>query len=163
MKSRTILATVVLVFVASCQGCFGCPSPISDPNLVLVRSCQSASPLIEPPKLDILFVIDNSNSMREEQEAVSRELTAFIDEIKNSGGVPTDFNVGVVTTSVYLNGRVGGQLFFLAFPKQNGKLRPVPTELADGGPKPLPEILFVGNRLIANPLSHSPSPSTYHK
>ncbi len=133
MKSRTILATVVLVFVASCQGCFGCPSPISDPNLVLVRSCQSASPLIEPPKLDILFVIDNSNSMREEQEAVSRELTAFIDEIKNSGGVPTDFNVGVVTTSVYLNGRVGGQPFFLAYPKQNGKLRPVPVELADGG------------------------------
>lgn len=133
MKSRTIVATAVLAFVASCQGCFGCPSPISDPNLVLVRSCQSAPPLIEPPKLDILFVIDNSNSMREEQEAVSRELTAFIDEIKNSGGVPTEFNVGVVTTSVYLNGRVGGQPFFLPFPRQAGKLRPVPVALADGG------------------------------
>ncbi len=133
MKSRTLLAFAVLVFVASCQGCFGCPSPIADPNLVLVRSCQSAPPLIEPPKLDILFVIDNSNSMREEQEAVARELTAFVDEIKNSGGVPTEFNVGVVTTAIYLNGRLGGQPFFLGYPKQSGKLRPVPVQLADGG------------------------------
>src|SRR3990167_4420399 len=95
MNARTLLATTGLVLVASFQGCFGCKtSPIEDPNLVLVRSCESAPPLIEPPKLDILFVIDNSNSMREEQEAVARELTAFIDEIKNSGGGATDFNNG---------------------------------------------------------------------
>ncbi|MDP2271011.1 MAG: VWA domain-containing protein [Archangium sp.] len=133
MKQRTFFATAVLALVASCQGCFGCPSPVEDPNLVLVRSCESAPPLIEPPRLDILFVIDNSNSMREEQEAVARELTAFIDEIKNSGGVPTEFNVGVITTSIYLNGRVGGQPFVLNYPRQSGKLRPVPVELADGG------------------------------
>lgn len=133
MKPRTFFATAVFTLVASCQGCFGCPSPVEDPNLVLVRSCESAPPLIEPPKLDILFVIDNSNSMREEQEAVARELTAFIDEIKNSGGVPTEFNVGVITTAIYLNGRVGGQPFVLNYPKQSGKLRPVPVELADGG------------------------------
>ena len=133
MKTRTFFATAVLALVASCQGCFGCPSPIQDPNLVLVRSCQTEPPLIEPPRLDILFVIDNSNSMREEQEAVARELTAFIDEIKNSGGVPTEFNVGVITTAVYLNGRVGGQPFVLNYPKQNGKLRPVPAQLPDGG------------------------------
>ena len=133
MKPRTFLATAVLVLVASCQGCFGCPSPIQDPELVLVRSCESAPPLIEPPRLDILFVIDNSNSMREEQEAVARELTAFIDEIKNSGGVPTEFNIGVITTAIYLNGRVGGQPFVLNYPRQSGKLRPVPVELPDGG------------------------------
>lgn len=133
MKPRTFLATAVLVLVASCQGCFGCPSPITDPELVLVRSCESAPPLIEPPRLDILFVIDNSNSMREEQEAVATELTAFIDEIKNSGGVPTEFNIGVITTAIYLNGRVGGQPFVLNYPRQSGKLRPVPLQLPDGG------------------------------
>lgn len=133
MKPRTFLATAVLVLVASCQGCFGCPSPITDPELVLVRSCESAPPLIEPPRLDILFVIDNSNSMREEQEKVASELTAFIDEIKNSGGVPTEFNIGVITTAIYLNGRVGGQPFVLNYPRQSGKLRPVPLELPDGG------------------------------
>ena len=135
MKQRTYVVTAVLTLVASCQGCFGCKtSPLDDPDLVLVRSCESAPPLIEPPRLDILFVIDNSNSMREEQDAVARELTAFIDEIKSSGGIPTDFNVGVVTTAVYLYGRVGGTPpFLLNFPKQAGKLRPVPTELPDGG------------------------------
>jgi hypothetical protein len=71
--------------------------------------------------------------MREEQEAVARELTGFIDELKKGGGVPTEFNVGVVTTAVYLNGRVGGQTFLLNYPKQAGKLRPIPVDLADGG------------------------------
>lgn len=134
MKSNRFFTFAVLSLLASCQGCFGCKtSPIDDPNLLLVRSCESAPPLIEPPKLDILFVIDNSNSMREEQEAVARELTGFIDELKKGGGVPTEFNVGVVTTAVYLNGRVGGQTFLLNYPKQAGKLRPIPVELADGG------------------------------
>ncbi len=134
MRQRTFFAGALSIFIASCQGCFGCnTSPIENPDLVLVRSCESAPPLIEPPKLDILFVIDNSNSMREEQDAVARSLTEFVDVIKTSGGVPTDFNIGVITTSVYLNGRVGGQPFLLNYPKQAGHLRPVPTDLGDGG------------------------------
>lgn len=134
MKSSRFLVTAVLAFLASCQGCLGCKtSPIDNPDLLLTRSCESAPPLIEPPRLDILFVIDNSNSMREEQEAVARELTGFIDELKKGGGVPSEFNVGVVTTSVYLNARLNGQTFFINYPKQAGKLRPIPVALADGG------------------------------
>lgn len=134
MRTRTLLATSILIFVASCQGCFGCKtSPIDNPELMIPRACESAPPLIEPPKLDILFVIDNSNSMKEEQEGVARELTGFIDELRKGGGVPSDFNVGVVTTSVYLNGRLGMQPFYVQFPQQAGKLRPVPAPLADGG------------------------------
>lgn len=131
---RSLLVTGILIFVASCQGCFGCKtSPIDNPDLMLPRACESAPPLIEPPKLDILFVIDNSNSMREEQEGVARELTGFIEELKRGGGVPSDFNVGVVTTSVYLNGRVNSQPFYVEYPAQAGRLRPVPAELSDGG------------------------------
>lgn len=134
LSSHRFLAFVAFSFLASCQGCFGCKtSPIDNEELLLVRSCESAPPLIDPPKLDILFVIDNSNSMREEQEAVARELTGFIDELKKGGGVPADFNVGVITTAVYLNGRVGAQSFLLNYPKQSGKLRPIPVALADGG------------------------------
>lgn len=134
MRHRTLLFAAVLSFVASCQGCFGCKtSPIDNPELMLPRACESAPPLIAPPKLDILFVIDNSNSMQEEQEGVARELTAFIDELKKGGGVPSDFNIGVVTTGVYLNGRLGSRPFFLEYPLQSGHLRPVPEALADGG------------------------------
>ncbi|MFZ5443254.1 MAG: VWA domain-containing protein [Myxococcota bacterium] len=134
MRTHRILFFAVASFLASCQGCFGCKtSPIDNPELVLVRSCESAPPLIEPPKLDILFVIDNSNSMREEQEAVARELTGFIDELGKGGGVPSEFNVGLITTSVYLNGRLGGQTFLVNYPRQAGKLRPIPVDLPDGG------------------------------
>jgi hypothetical protein len=134
LSSHRFLAFIAFSFLASCQGCFGCKtSPIDNEELLLVRSCESAPPLIDPPKLDILFVIDNSNSMREEQEAVARELTGFIDELKKGGGVPADFNVGVVTTAVYLNGRVGAQSFLLNYPKQSGKLRPIPVAHDDGG------------------------------
>lgn len=133
MNRRLLLAIATLALLGNCHGCFGCKTPVDDDQLLLPRSCESAPPLIEPPKLDVLFVIDNSNSMREEQEAVARELTAFIDELRKGGGVPSDFNVGVITTSVYLNGRVGGRPFVLSYPKQSGKLRPVPELLPDAG------------------------------
>lgn len=132
--SSRLFVFAVLAGLASCQGCLGCnTSPINNEELLLPRSCESAPPLIDPPRLDILFVIDNSNSMREEQEAVARELTGFIDELKKGGGVPSDFNVGVVTTSVYLNGNVGGQRFLRYYPAESGRLRPVPVSLPDGG------------------------------
>ncbi len=131
---RHFFTTLILASIASCQGCLGCKtSPVDNDQLLLPRACESAPPLIEPPKLDILFVIDNSGSMREEQEAVARELTGFVDELKKGGGVPSDFNVGVITTSIYLNGLVGGRSFFFNYPTQSGKLRPVPGTFPDGG------------------------------
>jgi hypothetical protein len=134
MNARGVCTLAALAALASCEGCFGCKtSPIEDESLLLTRSCEAAPPLIEPPKLDILFVIDNSNSMREEQDAVSRELTGFIDELKRGGGVPSDFNVGVITTAVYQNARVGGMVYYLPYPLQAGRLRPVPNYFPDGG------------------------------
>jgi hypothetical protein len=148
-KNTRFLLVVLLGLMGSCQGCLGCKtSPIDNEALLLPRSCMSAPALAEPPKLDILFVIDNSNSMREEQDAVARELTGFIDELKKGGGVPSDFNVGVVTTSVYLNGRLGNQTFYTSSSKQSGRLRPIPLELADGGvdfENPMGERLISGD------------------
>ncbi len=130
MRHHTFFSIAVLTLVASCEGCFGCKtSPVDDSNLALTRACEQKPPLIAPPKLDILFVIDNSNSMQEEQEGVARELTAFVDELKRGGGVPSDFNVGVITTSVYLHGKVGGaEPFLIDYPQQAGRLRPVPVD-----------------------------------
>lgn len=134
MNHRTLLAAAVLAFVASCQGCFGCKtSPVDNPENGLPQACQTQQPAIAPPKLDILFVIDNSNSMQEEQAGVATELTAFIDELKKGGGVPSDFNIGVITTGVYLHGQIGNAPpFNTEYPYQSGHLRPVPVVL-DGG------------------------------
>jgi hypothetical protein len=48
-----------------------------------------------PPKADFLFVIDNSGSMSEEQNAVANNSLAFFDRLNNLG---VDFKIGTITT-----------------------------------------------------------------
>ncbi len=132
-NSLHILAVAMFALVSSCSGCFGCVPPGTGDGGNLPSSCVSAALAPEAQKLDVLFVIDNSSSMREEQEAVSRELTAFIDELKKGGGVAQDFHVGVITTSVYQHTFSGGIDFNKEYPAQAGKLQPVPDSDGDGG------------------------------
>lgn len=145
---RLLIATVTLGLFGGCEGCFGADNtPLNDPNSNIPTLCTSAPPEIRAPLLDILFVIDNSNSMQEEQEAVSRELTAFVNEIRSGGGVANDFNVGVITTAVYQSVRITGQTqpFYREYSGQSGKLQPVPNALADGGVE-----LGTGNERVLN-------------
>lgn len=130
---RTVLALAALAWF-SCDGCLGLQtSPVDQLGSTLPSGCQTEAPLIQPQRLDILFVIDNSISMGEEQEGVAQELTGFIDELRRSGGVRQDFHVGVITTSVYIYGRSGGFLWNHDYPDESGLLRPVPRLLEDGG------------------------------
>jgi len=48
------------------------------------------------PNVDILFVVDNSASMKEEQAALAAGFQAFIDEIENASA---DWHIGIITTS----------------------------------------------------------------
>jgi hypothetical protein len=118
----------------SCDGCLGLhTSPVDRLGSTLPQSCQSPAPVIAPQRLDILFVIDNSSSMSEEQEAVAQELTQFIEAIRAAGGVRQDFQVGVITTSVYLYGRKGNLSWYHPPTSSAGRLRPIPDVLPDGG------------------------------
>lgn len=132
-----ILAVALTALASSCAGCFGCVPPGTGDGGNLPSACVSTAPLIEAQKLDVLFVIDNSNSMREEQEGVARELTAFIDELKKGGGVAQDFNVGVITTTVYQHTLTGSMPPLLdynrLYPSQSGRLQAVPDANPDGG------------------------------
>jgi hypothetical protein len=54
-------------------------------------------------KIDILFVVDNSGSMEQEQQNLAANFPAFasqIDEYRNSTGQPLDYHVAVTTTDV---------------------------------------------------------------
>lgn len=130
---RKALLLAAFGFVASCQGCLGCKSPVDANGSQLNSSCQAVQPSLQAQKLDILFVIDNSNSMAEEQAGVARELTAFVDEIRKGGGVSTDFRIGVITTSVYQHTLINGVEYYKEFPQQSGRLQAVPEPSADGG------------------------------
>src|SRR5688572_18072129 len=122
-----VLGAALAVAAQSCTGCFGeNNTPVNDPNGKLPNACESTPPEITPPKLDVLFVIDNSNSMCEEQEGVARELTAFIDELRKGGGVSTDFNIGVITTGIYQQVLFQGTKYCRDYPGQSGRLQPVP-------------------------------------
>src|SRR5437667_3540080 len=71
-------------------------------------------------KVDILFVIDNSFSMKQEQDNLARNLPAFIDKLRNiQGGLP-DVHIGVVTTDV---GAGPGGVTGCTPPGQDGRLQ----------------------------------------
>ena len=135
-RRRRWLAAALLALAAASPGCTGCfnqeTSPVDTLGSNLPRTCESSPPLAQPQRLEILFVIDNSGSMRPSQEAVARELTSFVEAIRQGGGVRQDFQVGVVTTSVYQHTTFMGTDFVRLFPEQSGHLRPVPDVL-DGG------------------------------
>lgn len=132
-----LVAAALFALASSCSGCLGCAPPGTGDGGNLPSSCVTAALSPEAQKLDVLFVIDNSNSMKEEQEGVARELTAFIDELKRGGGVSQDFHVGVITTTVYQHTLTGAAPplidFNRLYPGQSGKLQAVPEVGPDGG------------------------------
>lgn len=58
-------------------------------------------------KVDILFVIDDSHSMAEEQASLASGFASFISEIVNTN---TDFQLGVITTSFEVDDPLRAQL-----------------------------------------------------
>jgi hypothetical protein len=77
------------------SGCLGTPQGIPD-------ACDAWAELPPGVTTDILFVIDNSKSMYEEQAKVVAQLQTFVD-VLSSGAVENDFQVGVITTAVTKN------------------------------------------------------------
>ena len=124
--------TIVRVFLLAGAFLWSCSSPVEIEGSTLPGKCEASQPLVAPQKLDILFVIDNSGSMKEEQASVARELLAFIDELKRGGGVSGDFHVGVITTSIYQQASIDGVLYKKDYPEQSGRLQPVPELKPDG-------------------------------
>lgn len=57
---------------------------------------ETTVPAAKPRPADIIFVVDNSCSMADEQENLARNFNAFIQEIAGSG----DYQIGIVTTDV---------------------------------------------------------------
>jgi hypothetical protein len=106
-----------------------CSSPVEGPGSTLPGRCQAEPPLLSAQKTDLLFVIDNSGSMVEEQAAIATELPAFLEELRQGDGVEQDFRVGVITTSVYQRAMIDNREQLTFYPDQSGKLRPVSDAL----------------------------------
>jgi hypothetical protein len=119
---RVLAVVLVAGAVARCD----CGSPVNAQNSTLPDQCELQAPQLSAQKTDILFIIDNSDSMSEEQAGIAVELPAFIGALQQGAGLAQDFQVGVVTTSVYLKAFVNSQNIYLEYPSQSGKLQAVP-------------------------------------
>lgn len=104
-----------------------------------IKEVNRVVPAAKPTPADILFVVDNSGSMDDEQENLRRNFGAFIDEIAGAG----DYQLAIVTTdldSIDANrqpferrGRVtasyGGQPYYAL---QNGVLNTAGCQFIEG-------------------------------
>ncbi|HLT29901.1 MAG TPA: vWA domain-containing protein [Myxococcaceae bacterium] len=130
MRLPSLLASVALG--TTLTAALACGSVVDRENSGVPGTCIGEAPALEPMRTDILFVVDNSNSMREEQEGVATELPEFVRALQAGGGLTQDFRVGLVTTSVYQQAIVPGGIDYRDFSDigEAGRLRPVPE--ADG-------------------------------
>lgn len=116
--------TIVIMLGLTCAGC-GSRSQLEVPELVadasiapVVDAGAPCEVIVEelPRPLDLLFVIDNSGSMRDEQQALAVELPRLIDILttgdRDGDGVRDvlaveDLHLGVVSTDMGLPGVLG--------------------------------------------------------
>lgn len=131
MSRAVTFAAVVII------GCgallVACWSPVSGPGSTVPGSCQLTAPIVPVVKTDILFLIDNSGSMADKQQEIAVELPAFVQLLQQGAGAAHDFQVGVVTSSVYQNARYGNQLIYSTYPSESGRLQAAPIVGLDGG------------------------------
>src|SRR5437773_1566234 len=124
---KSILLSVALLTLGACT----CGSPVDD--IGVPGKCNLQQPQSVPAPLDVLVVMDNSNSMLDKQDAVAKNMDAFVGVLHNSLDVARDFHFGVITTSVYQSAR-GGPLTL--FPTQSGRLQAVGGETMLSGDDP---------------------------
>jgi len=120
------------LLVAGVLGTLGgctCEAPPDRAGSNVPAACAYDAPLFAPVETDILFVVDDSNSMSEEQQGVARELPTFVEVLQTGAGVTQNLRVGLVNTSVY-SAYFNTRLFLTSYP-QGGWLRQFPA--ADGG------------------------------
>lgn len=91
MRTHT---TILLAALASLSGCACDAVPAG-----ALQSCEVGALVPEAVQTDILFVIDDSQSMDQEQANLRDNLSAFIDALVASP-VANDFRIGVTSTSV---------------------------------------------------------------
>ncbi|MCA9521930.1 MAG: VWA domain-containing protein, partial [Myxococcales bacterium] len=84
----------LLVLFATQPGCNKVPVKAIQGEYTVQNEIRDTRPDI--PKIDIVFVIDNSHSMCEEQINIGKNFDKFIKDFKDT--IKADFRIGVVTT-----------------------------------------------------------------
>ena len=99
MKVKLLLVLSLLFVSALCFGYCTCSQDYlfeaEEPEYEMFGKIEI--PIVTPPKTDILFVIDSSGSMAEEQEALRANLAHFIGKLAESSN---DYQIAVLTPDI---------------------------------------------------------------
>ena len=81
------------------------PAGVPNPKPLVTPTQTDRLVQVQTPEVDILWVIDNSCSMSDEQNALSENFPVFMDFFLGSG---LDYHIGVITTDTGDNGQLVG-------------------------------------------------------
>lgn len=96
---RNFILPVVGLLLMGVVGCSpSTPKLIPRPEVVNDKVSTDSDSVVFNPRVDILFVVDNSGSMGQHQTNLSRNMDLFIKSFSTS--IQIDYNVGVVTTDM---------------------------------------------------------------
>lgn len=102
--SKVFGAGVLGVTLLSCAP--QSPKLVEPPVIVPEKVTNSDTRVSFNPKVDILFVVDDSGSMATHQKNLADNITLYTDNFKNEKFL--DYHIGVVTSSVYGSDPWGG-------------------------------------------------------
>jgi len=105
MVSRSLILPLLASALPVLSGCPDRDVSAVDPNQS--KEQQKEIPVSLNRDIDILFLVDNSGSMRQEQESLANNFPRFIDVLESiEGGLP-NVHIGVISSNVG-TGPVGG-------------------------------------------------------
>ncbi len=136
IQSAALLSVILL-------SASGCPQrEVSRVSPVQAKEQEKRIPVEINRDLDILFVIDNSHSMQQEQDSLAANFPQFIELLQTiEGGLP-NVHIGVVSTNVGANTAIAN---CEAPNGDNGNLQVTPRVMGCTPPGPDPFIIDVEN------------------
>lgn len=125
MRGGIALVTTA-VMVSACSGDVPKLVPLDPPEIISIAPSETVQDENEitngfRPKVDILFVVDDSDSMDTHQNNLSRNIEKYVGKLANNSVI--DYHVGVITTDMERSsrrGRLVGSPYFVDRKTPNG-------------------------------------------
>jgi hypothetical protein len=103
------IASVVAASIATVTALAGCPSrEVSKVDIGQQKQDKKKIPVVAERDIDILFLIDDSDSMGEEQQSLTENFPRFIEKLTGiQGGLP-NVHIGIISSNVGAHPNIPG-------------------------------------------------------
>lgn len=103
------IASIVAASIATVTALAGCPSrEVSKVDIGQQKQDKKKIPVVAERDIDILFLIDDSDSMGEEQQSLTENFPRFIEKLTGiQGGLP-NVHIGIISSNVGAHPNIPG-------------------------------------------------------